>query len=227
MSKVNEKVSTDGNQYSLDMLTYIRKHYDVDAQLNVLVRFQGGKVGRIVGARGTYLLVQFADGPPLPLHPTWKVEYLEGDSYHVKFTESETIEHGPQSPWVELNPWHTDGIPEWKPNRVVLCQVRTGNGSMYTVYHAMISGITLDGIWVNASPSLTHYEKELTRIMQGHASVDILRWRDLGEVWSADAREADEAEAKERLNLAQAMQSPEQEALEIARRFNQEPPCRT
>lgn len=62
-------------------LEYIRKTYQVPAHRGCRVRFcpcEGiNRLGFVVGARGHYIRVRFADmRRTVVLHPTWAVEYL-------------------------------------------------------------------------------------------------------------------------------------------------------
>ena len=61
-------------------LEYIKKYYNVPATKGQRIRYTGGGesyVGKIVGANGPHITVQFDDGQQTHiLHPTWKVEYL-------------------------------------------------------------------------------------------------------------------------------------------------------
>ncbi len=57
---------------------YVRRYYDVPAELERRIVFDG-RPGVIVGAEGGYLRVRFDDDPgSVPLHPTWRVDYLDG-----------------------------------------------------------------------------------------------------------------------------------------------------
>lgn len=56
-------------------LSYIRDTYKVPARWGVRVTIDG-EPGRILSARGPYLMVLFdGDRRPLPCHPTWRVVY--------------------------------------------------------------------------------------------------------------------------------------------------------
>lgn len=62
-------------------IQYIRKTYDVPANLGGRVRYTGGREprdGTIMGTEGAYLMLKL-DGDRLetgPYHPTWEIEYL-------------------------------------------------------------------------------------------------------------------------------------------------------
>lgn len=64
-------------------LEYIRNYYKVPAKRGGRIRFdyyvEQGKQGdgTIIGTSGPHLQVRFDDGHEAPLHPTWKVIYLE------------------------------------------------------------------------------------------------------------------------------------------------------
>lgn len=55
---------------------FIRDYYQVPAHIGRKITFQGLS-GSIVGFAGTYLMAD-VEGyvSPIPLHPTWQVEYL-------------------------------------------------------------------------------------------------------------------------------------------------------
>jgi hypothetical protein len=65
-------------------LVYIRGHYQVPARKGARIRFDYPKGtrrrGTIVGSSDAHLLVDFGNGVPLVLHPTWQVTYLDGAS---------------------------------------------------------------------------------------------------------------------------------------------------
>lgn len=60
-------------------LDYVRRYYDVPAELDRRIVFDGQPV-TIVGAEGGRLLVRFGDDDLgcSRLHPTWRVDYLDG-----------------------------------------------------------------------------------------------------------------------------------------------------
>jgi hypothetical protein len=83
-----------GPEATEDMLDYIRRAYGVPARIGVRIRYTGSQSGRpmdgtIVGARGQYLLAEMDlpdhIRPVSPnhfiLHPTWEVEYLNGQDW--------------------------------------------------------------------------------------------------------------------------------------------------
>ena len=56
---------------------YVRRYYQVPAKRGMTIRV-AGKVARITGFRGQYLLIRYPEEPVLGLraaHPTWAVEY--------------------------------------------------------------------------------------------------------------------------------------------------------
>jgi hypothetical protein len=62
---------------------YIKSIYKVPAEIGREILYKGDKKGErkgiIVEDRGNYIGVNFYDAKPenvVPLHPTWKVEYL-------------------------------------------------------------------------------------------------------------------------------------------------------
>lgn len=61
-------------------LIYIRECYKVPARRGAQIQFEypKGKFrrGSIVGSSDAHLLVDFGDGVPQVLHPTWQVTYL-------------------------------------------------------------------------------------------------------------------------------------------------------
>lgn len=63
-------------------LLYISTHYNVPARRGSQIQFNYPKGtvqrGTIVGSSGAHLLVDFGDGVPRVLHPTWEVTYLGG-----------------------------------------------------------------------------------------------------------------------------------------------------
>lgn len=64
-------------------MNYIRRAYGVPVKRGGRVRYTGGlcgeRLGTIKSARGGYLNILLdGDRWPLPFHPTWKLEYLEG-----------------------------------------------------------------------------------------------------------------------------------------------------
>lgn len=63
-------------------LEYIRKTYQVPARRGGRIRFCPcagiNRIGFVIGARGKYLRVRFADmRRPVLLHPTWAMEYID------------------------------------------------------------------------------------------------------------------------------------------------------
>jgi len=62
-------------------MDYIRRAYGVPAKRGAPVQFDNaGKIerGHIVGSRGHYLRIRWADkGRVYSHHPTWRLEYLE------------------------------------------------------------------------------------------------------------------------------------------------------
>ncbi len=63
----------DGSQ-----IDYVRRFYDVPAELERRIVFDG-RPGVIVGAEGGRLLVWLdGDEHRVPVHPTWRVDYLDG-----------------------------------------------------------------------------------------------------------------------------------------------------
>jgi hypothetical protein len=62
-----------------EVLAYVRDHYGVPAWPGRRVVVDGNP-GVIVGGQDARLLVRFADGQRLPAHPTWRVEYVDGES---------------------------------------------------------------------------------------------------------------------------------------------------
>lgn len=65
-------------------LIYISQRYKVPAKIGGRIRFdypQGViQRGTIVGSSDAHLLVDFGDGNPKVLHPTWQVTYQDGVS---------------------------------------------------------------------------------------------------------------------------------------------------
>ena len=61
-----------------ERLKYIRNYYNVPAFIGAAVRYMETSDGVIVGAYGSYLLVDLGEGEALPYHPTWELEYLTG-----------------------------------------------------------------------------------------------------------------------------------------------------
>ena len=61
-------------------LSYIRGHYQVPARRGGRIQFDYPKgtvrTGVIVGSSDAHLLVDFGDGDPKVLHPTWQFTYL-------------------------------------------------------------------------------------------------------------------------------------------------------
>lgn len=56
---------------------YFRRQYGVPARRGARVRFNG-RIGKVVGTRGPYLLLKFDDEKRTKIfHPTWDVEWLE------------------------------------------------------------------------------------------------------------------------------------------------------
>lgn len=72
--KVAERISMQHD------LKYIARTYNVPAKKDRRILYQGKK-GTVIGARGAYLLIML-DGEKQAMlyHPTWKIEYLEGNS---------------------------------------------------------------------------------------------------------------------------------------------------
>jgi hypothetical protein len=59
-------------------MDYVRRFYDVPAELGRRILWDG-EPAAAVGADGSYLSVQFDGDPgPVSLHPTWRVDYLDG-----------------------------------------------------------------------------------------------------------------------------------------------------
>lgn len=66
-------------------MAYIRSAYHVPAKRGVRVRLLPPAVnaiahGVITSARGAYLRVRMDDGRRLVVHPTWCIEYLDGEA---------------------------------------------------------------------------------------------------------------------------------------------------
>lgn len=63
----------------MDDFEYIRKHYNVPAEVGRRVAYTGGDYpqdGVITGAKGTYIMVHLKGEPhPVPMHPLWELTY--------------------------------------------------------------------------------------------------------------------------------------------------------
>jgi len=76
-------MTTTNRPHRLDLwdgspLDYVRRYYDVPAEAGRRILWDG-EPGKIVGADGCYLSVRFDGDPgPVSLHPTWRVDYLDG-----------------------------------------------------------------------------------------------------------------------------------------------------
>lgn len=68
-------------------MNYIRSRYGVNAKRGGRVKYtgdtKGERFGTIQSARGGYLrILMDGDKHPGSYHPTWKLEYLNGDTAH-------------------------------------------------------------------------------------------------------------------------------------------------